>query len=34
MMSKTRVSPKEKGTNGQVGNNLQIELSGFADGLE
>ena len=34
MMSKTRVNTEEDDTNGQVGNNLQIELSGFADGLK
>ena len=33
-MPKTRVNPEEKDTNGQVGNNLKTELSGFADGVE
>lgn len=34
MIPKSRVKSAEKDTNGQVRNNLQIELSGFADGLE
>lgn len=34
MMSETRVNTEENDTKGQVGDNLQIELSGFADGLK